>query len=314
MFWLGSVVLFFGTTFWLVRSHGSVNRRIWLVEWAVPATALVGVVWLWPPLLILRKAVALFLMPAGLVWLALMAACYVSWRDRRLRWLLGLVVVGYTLAGNAWLGAILLGGLEGPYAGIRPLAGNVAGALGANLGGQQRGEQLPDYDAIFVLGGGSGVTPAGDAQLGASGDRIRLAAALYRAGRTRVLVASGSGFDDRNLAAETFDLWLEMGVPVGAIRRLPETRNTGQEVALYAELIRDEGWGHVGLVTSARHMRRALALCDSYGLEMDPLPADFRSSTRPPSFLMLIPQAAGFQAVAIACWEYLGVLAVRLRI
>ena len=80
------------------------------------------------------------------------------------------------------------------------------------------------------------------------------------------------------------------------------------------ELIREQGWEHVGLVTSARHMRRALALCDSYGLEMDPLPADFRSSTRPPSFLVLIPQAAGFQAVAIVCWEYLGVLAVRLRI
>ena len=163
-----------------------------------------------------------------------------------------------------------------------------------------------------MLGGGSGVTPTGDAQLGASGDRIRLAAALYRAGRTDLLVASGSGFDDRNLAAETFDLWREMGVPAGAIRQLPEALNTGQEVALYAELIRQEGWGHVGLVTSARHMRRALALSASHGLEIDPLPADFRSNTLPPSFLVLIPQARGFDVVAIACWEYLGVLAVRL--
>ena len=88
MLWLACVVLFFGTAVWLVCNHGCANRRAWRTGLAVSTLAFMGVVWFWPSLLILRKAVALFLMPAGLVWLALIGACYLSRRERRLRWLL----------------------------------------------------------------------------------------------------------------------------------------------------------------------------------------------------------------------------------
>lgn len=257
--------------------------------WIVSVPAVVP----WPDWLIVRKAVALLLLPAGLVWLGLLVAVFLT-RERRTRRLLLVLLAAYTAAGSPWVGTTLLDTLEGRYEQIRPL--EVEGV----------------YDAVFVLGGGTGSTPAGDPQLGPSGDRVRLAAALQHAGKTRLLVTSGSGFEVRDLAAETRTLWLQLGVPEEAIVEVPGPLNTAQEISRYAELLRERGWDRVGLITSARHMWRAQTLCRRHGLDMEPLPADFRSTEVPPSFLGLIPQAGGFESVQLAGWEYLGTFWVLL--
>lgn len=274
---------------WLARHRQTMDPPAWWAGWLVPAAAATGVVVLWPGWLILRKAVALLVLPVGLVWLGLMAAPLLAGPGRPRRLLVALLAV-YTAAGSPLLGNVLLGTLEGAYEEVGPL--EVSGA----------------FDAVFVLGGGSGVTPGGKPQLAPPGDRLRLAAVLYRAGMTRRLVTSGSGFEGRDLSAETREVWLQLGIPAEAIVALPEPLNTSQEIARYAELQAERGWSRVGLITSARHMWRAQVLARHHGLRMEPLPADFRTADVPPSFLALIPQASGFQAVEMAGWEYLGTL------
>ena len=286
----GGLILAVGSATWLVRRRQTLSPRLWWVCWLVPVVA-VGLAILWAPhVLLLRKAFALLMMPVGLLWIALIAA-WLRWRkEPQLKWGLGLLMIAYTLAGNGAIGSALMRNLEAPYQHLRPL------------------QSEPGFDAVFVLGGGTRLTPSFEAQLGPSGDRVRLGAALYTAGLTRRLVTSGSGFYIRDVTQETTALWRLMGVPDTSIHKLPDARNTAQEIGLYADLIRRQGWRRVGLVTSARHMRRAQALARRHRLTMEPLPADFRAGPGGPDFLALIPDGHGFHTVGEACWEYLGIL------
>lgn len=243
---------------------------------------------------VLRKVVAQLLMPPALLWLGLVAGWLFLWRERRARWVLGIALVAYTVVGNSWTAYLLLRGLERPYAGIRPL---------------ERGP----FEAVFVLGGGSSETPAGEPQLGPSGDRIRLGAALWRAGRTRLLVTSGTSLDgERDVSAQTQELWLQMGVPREAVVEVPGPRNTVEEISRYRELVAERGWDRIGLVTSARHMARAQAICRRQGVEMEPLPADFVTARRPSAVIPIVPEGEAFWKVEDAAWEYLGLVAVYL--
>jgi uncharacterized SAM-binding protein YcdF (DUF218 family) len=190
--------------------------------------------------------------------------------------------------------------LERPFETILPLAGTAR------------------YDALLVMGGGTATRPdlddeARSPQLGQSGDRLRLAAAIHAQGRAPVLVASGSAIDrHRDFSADTAALWQQMGVPADVVVRLPEPRNSASEVAAYARLASERGWTKMGLVTSARHLPRALALCRRQGLTVDPLPSDFRADDPRWDLPAIVPTGDGFAAVEAAAWEYLGIAAVHL--
>lgn len=249
-------------------------------------------------MLALTKVIGYLLMPAGLVWLGLIAAT--AWAFRRRQQGLGfgllLLTLGYTLAGNAMVGRALMARLE------RQVPMLPVGA--------------PPFDAVFVLGGGSEEGPDGHPHLSDGGDRIAAAAALWHAGKVRVLVASGTSDDSlrgtRDAARETETIWLAMGVPAEAIQRLDRPcRITREEIQAYTDLKRRQGWQRVGLLSSAWHLPRARRLAKRAGLEATPIPSDFRG--RPQRFQIwhLVPQAAGFQPVQLACWEWLGALVGR---
>src|SRR6185295_9543591 len=129
------------------------------------------------------KLIGCLFLPATLVWLAIVALLVRARREPRWRWpLLGLLV-GYTIAGSPWTCYLLLRSLERPFEDLRPLDG------------------ATPYDAVFVMGGGSSSLPNGDPlspELGEAGDRLRLAAVLYRRGLTPVLVTSGMTPDGKH--------------------------------------------------------------------------------------------------------------------
>jgi uncharacterized SAM-binding protein YcdF (DUF218 family) len=128
-----------------------------------------------------------------------------------------------------------------------------------------------------------------------------------------VLVTSGSSIDgSRDLSADTASLLQQMGVPPDVVVRLPEPRNSATEIASYARLASERGWTKIGLVTSARHLPRALALCRRQGLTVDPLPSDFRADVPDWEPYAIVPSGSGFAAVEAAAWEYLGIAAVHL--
>ncbi len=246
--------------------------------------------------IVAQKALALLMMPAGLTWLLLIAVTIVAWHQaHRALAILASVTLGlYTVAGNAWIGDAVIASLEHRIPSF-------------DL------PNLQPFDAIFVLGGGSEFNAADGPLLGTAGDRIALAARLWHAGKTRMLVTSGNSLSDmeeaRDLAAETALLWRGLAVPDSAIVAVPTAAvNTTQEIAAYATLIRARGWTRVGLLSSAWHLPRALRLARTQGLTMVPLGADRRGRFRGWSPYWLIPQDHGFDRVQRACWEYLGML------
>lgn len=275
----------------LVNISGKLGGLKVLLLPALVCAALLA--WSLPSLLIAKKVVGLLILPAGLVWLGLMAMVCMPGLCRRSRIFAVMVLLSYTVAGNAWTGGWLLSKLEAPYPPVTAPS--------------------EPFDAICVLGGGSSVTPEGGAQLGPAGDRLIVPARLFLKGYSRHLVASGLSVTDiggkRSWADDTAAVWLDLHIPDSAITRLSEPRTTSEEIRAYQELIARNGWKRVGVCSSAWHLRRVMNLCRKEGVEMIPVPADYLSSELPWTALYAVPQARGFQNVQKALWEYLGALA-----
>jgi uncharacterized SAM-binding protein YcdF (DUF218 family) len=242
----------------------------------------------------LEKTLALLAMPAGLLWLLLLvlAGGCLRRRQRGPAVLALAATLLVTLAGNVRVADALVGSLERRVPVLDPAT-------------------LPVLDAVWVLGGGTEQDPAGRPQLNLAGDRVFLAARLWQAGKARLLVASGMARDGitgfRDGGRETRDLWRAVGVPEPAILVVPEPCwNTRDEIRACARLQAARGWGRVGLVSSASHLPRALALARRAGLDLVPLAADRLDRPRPFQIQDLVPQGRAFEVTQRACWEYLG--------
>ena len=296
MLWLLAFALLLAIS--LARRRRALTAARQLAGWILVAAALAAAAMVAPPVLMLRKLIGFVVMPTTVVWVLLVVLAVRAWREPRWRWPVLGTLLTYTLAGCPITAYVLTRGLERPFETILPLAGTET------------------YDALLVMGGGTERRrndEDGALQLGESGDRLRLAAALHAQGRAPVLVTSGSGVDGRrDVSAETASLLAEMGVPTAVVVRLPGPRNSASEVEAYARLVTERGWTKVGLVTSARHLPRVLALCRRQGLRVDPLPSDFRSHTPHWELSVIVPCGECFAVVEAAAWEYLGIAAVHL--
>lgn len=248
--------------------------------------------------LAMQKTAGLLVMPAGLLWQLLLLRA--SWNTRRqglraagLDWL---VFVAFTLAGSPHLGTAWLKGLEAPYPPVKV-------------------EDVQPMRAVFVLGGGTKITPDGLPELADAGDRVVLGARLLHAGKTSYLVSSGQSIEglgqSRNMAAETADIWKQLGIEERRIVEVPGPRNTKEEVREYIEVIKSQGFDRVGIVSSAWHLPRVLRHFEGSGIEVTPLGADHRGAALPFIGALLVPQSMGFQAVQHAAWESVGRLVGR---
>ena len=250
-------------------------------------------------LLDLEKTLGLLAMPAGLLWLLLLGTGLLLLRRRQ--WVpAALVVLAWALfgaAGNCYVGAALMARLEAaiPSVDLR---------------------QVQPFDAVFVLGGGTDVDPAGEPILGTSGDRVLAAARLWHAGKARCLVASGWSREGlagpRDLGRETRALWLGLGIPDRAILVVDEPCwITREEIAAYRRLQERQAWKRMALVSSAWHLPRALGLAGKAGLDVRPVGSDWRGQRTPLQIQKLVPQGTGLELTAKACWEMLGRLVGR---
>lgn len=250
-------------------------------------------------LLTLQKIVGFLLMPAGLIWLALIIAVAVSWRRcSPLRVLLQTgILLAYTLAGNIHVGHALMRHLEKQV---------------------PDSHRLPDapFDAACVFGGSTELDPFGRPELACSGDRVIAAARLYHAGLTKLLVASGVSADSpsgpRSLAEETRQIWLSLGVPDAAILLVPEPCwVTSDEARAFKRLKAERGWKSVALVSSAWHLPRIMRLAEREGLVGTPYGSDWRGREHVFQPQDCVPQGAGFWRVNLAAWEFVGSLSGR---
>lgn len=280
---------------WLLR-HRHARDRLWWLAWTVPLVGLAGIIVLVASDLGIQKVVGRLLMPAGLVWVVLLAVTVGSAMMGAWRRAVALLMITllYTAAGNIWLGAAL----------VRPIEASVPPV---DLATVER------FDAVCVLGGGTTLNQHGQPQLGNSGERVVHGARCFFAGKTPLLVAMGSGLRgvNRDLAAETKEIWISLGVPEAAIITVPGPTITRAEITALHELARKRGWERVGLVSSAWHLPRALRHAAHLEFAPIPLPCDRLGGGAPAWFLHLIPHHDGFERTHTATWEWLGSLVGR---
>ena len=177
---------------------------------------------------------------------------------------------------------------------------------------------LPVVDAVVVLGGAMrpAISSGRQPNLGAAADRIWHAARLYHARcAPRVIVSGGKlpWHDVATTEAEAIGQFLrDLGVPADVILLEQNSRNTRENALYTAKLLNEHGIGRVLLVTSALHMRRALASFQLLGVDAVPAATDFEVNGQTRS-LDWLPDAEALAASSRTLREYLGYVVYRWR-
>lgn len=268
------------------------RRRDALIASSASAVALALGVALGGGDLALQKVVSALVMPLGLLWLALLGVVLWAWArgPRALATATTVVWLALTVISNPWVSNLALGWLE------------------AQVPPASLDEPL---DVIVVPGGGAGYAADGvTAQVGDFGDRVVLAARLYRTGKARRLVTTGSSISGisaaQDLTQATRAIWRDLGIPDEVITGLPEPKNTSQEIVAVKALADRERWQRVGMLGSAYHLPRILALCARAGLEVVPIAADRRAGPMILHPLYAVPSAGALRTLSMVVWEAIG--------
>jgi uncharacterized SAM-binding protein YcdF (DUF218 family) len=168
---------------------------------------------------------------------------------------------------------------------------------------EYEGRDIPDYIALA---------------------RLRYAARLQRRTGLPVLVSGGNGPSGADPAANerayrkadaladamAAALREDFGVPVKWIEA--RSRDTGENAAFSAALLRADGIRRILLVTDAMHMPRARVAFERAGLEVVSAPTMFFSE-QSLSFEAWVPSAEGMRRSWYAVYELLGIAWYRLR-
>ena len=121
-------------------------------------------------------------------------------------------------------------------------------------------------DAIVLLGGAMrGDTHMGTLpDLNTHADRLVHAVALYKAGKAPVILLTGGGPPGaRTEAQQMKDILAVMGVPGKQVLLENLSRDTHDNAVYCARILKAKGMQRILLVTSAYHMRRAVALFEA---------------------------------------------------
>lgn len=172
------------------------------------------------------------------------------------------------------------------------------------------------YDAVIVLGGVSEPrSPWRDAglDLDDAAERLTRAFELLRGGRARNVLLSGGLLDpspelpsEAEQLARMLERW---GVPAERIAVETRSRNTRENAVESTRVVRERGWQSVLLITSAKHMPRALGCFRKAGLRPDALPVDYRGGSGGGGWS---PHASDLERSTDALRELAGRLAYRL--
>ncbi|MBI4450228.1 YdcF family protein, partial [Candidatus Uhrbacteria bacterium] len=243
---------------------------------------------------------------------AFVIGCILVWRNRRrsgLRILVGAIVV-YALFSLDPIANGLAWTLERRYAAPPTIT-----------------ERHRDAVAIVILAGGAteadGQRDVGELS-GASWRRLWRGIATYREldGVVPIIYSGGSG-DPFNAVsheaelARSYALWVA-GVSEDGFTIETASRTTYESGGAVARLLRerrpdaDVVQSKILLVTSAWHMRRAVAVFERLGMDVVPVPTDFAARTLRVTPLSFFPSADAFSSSVTSIHEWVGILSYRL--
>lgn len=243
-------------------------------------------------MLYMLKNLAAFFLPPG-IFIVLFFFLSLSFWKRNRRGAIGLLILTgwfYFFTTN-FIGDILIGTLEA----------------------QQAPPANPAGDLIIVLGGGATLdTPDLDGEgnlSGSAANRLLTAVRLHKRLNVPILVSGGKVFEDAGTEAEIARRYLlDFGVPEDHIIVEDQSLNTRQNAACIKQWLEKEKVYSPLLVTSAFHMKRALAEFSREGILVTPYPCDYQVSRKNALYLnKFVPSAAGLQNTAVFFHEWLGI-------
>ena len=245
----------------------------------------------------LKKLISACLLPFPLALFLLLSGLALLWftqRQRLGRILISLAAVALLLGGYDTFSGPLLRPLERPFPALSPAA--VAGLAPAPV-------------AVVVLGSGYRPVPQlpPNDRLSGNGlvrliEGVRLVNLLPGA---RLIVSDGFGQGEAMAETAIF-----LGVARERIVIEGRSFDTADEAAVLQPLV---GSAPFLLVTSAVHMRRALALCRKQGLTPIAAATDFATLGSQWSAGDLVPRPTGFLRVDYALHEWIGLWWSHLR-
>ena len=258
---------------------------------------------------VLSKVLPQLVYPFGLIFFLLVFSLLLR---RRRRWQSGMIIAALAIilvTGNTWVAYGLMRSLEWQY--LPPA-------------------DIPDADAIVVLGGGTEAPhyPRTMVELNGASDRIFYAAQLYHEGRADHILLSGGSItwlDSRTTTAadDMASVITQLGVPHEALWLQKQSRNTYEDALYSCRMLKEKGVAHILLVTSAAHMPRSVALFEHQGMQVTPAPTDFSITqagwddlTQPNlavQFLNLFPNINNMGLTTSVLKEYIGMLVYQLR-
>lgn len=246
--------------------------------------------------LVKKLVAALILPPAGPLLLALLGLWLATAKSRRVRsgglWLASLSLLGLLVLSLPVVGRALMAPLENH----RPVTP----------------AQLRQIQAIVILGGGTYYDApeyGGDTVGRATLERLRYGARLARDTRLPLLVTGGAplgGRPEGELMREVLEG--EFGVKVRWVEG--NSRDTAENAALSATMLKAAGVSRIALVSNGWHLPRAVPLFERQGLTVTPAPIAF-STSAPNVWAGFLPGGLGTSSEALH--EYLGRLFYRLR-
>ncbi len=159
---------------------------------------------------------------------------------------------------------------------------------------------------VVVLGGGveQGSYTSIDRLSRASLKRVLEGIRLWRQLPEAKLVLSGGNYEPGVLEGPAMaEFAQQAGVPPKDLVLEDASWDTEDQATLLKPILGDRPFA---LVTSAFHMRRALAMLEDRGLHPIPAPTDFASREFIFSYRLLLPSAAGLRMSEVAIYEYVG--------
>ena len=180
--------------------------------------------------------------------------------------------------------------------------------------------EVPERHCIVLLGGAVQPVkfPRVDVNLSESADRVYKASSLYRAGKGQVVIVAGgnqpwSGFEQTEAEA-TRNILIDWGVPDSAIVLDAASRNTRENAVNTGALLKNAGCQAPLLVTSAAHMKRAVASFAKINIDVFPVSADIRVVNNSEITVFdLLPDQRALGMTSSAIREWIGQKVYQLR-
>ncbi|MDQ2070116.1 YdcF family protein [Natronospira bacteriovora] len=236
--------------------------------------------------------------PLGLVMLLLVLGAgflILRWRRAGVGTVTGALLLLFLFA-NEPFGRLLLTPLESRYPALESVQG------------------LEEVRWVVVLGSHASDAsdlPATNRLSGVAALRLMEGIRLHnRLPESTLILSGGVAFSGSPSATVMSRAALELGADPERVTTHPGPRNTYEEAVKLRATLGEEAFI---LVTSASHMRRAMALAEAQGLNAIPAPTVWRTRSGKGDPRRFLPSSTGLAMSERAMHEYVGLLWARLR-